>query len=82
MNRTFEFEIKNQLTVNLTGVSWQFDTKDNNLISSAENVNLAPDETMFVYFEYNFSSTGTYNVNATAINGSLIDSVNLSITIT
>jgi len=75
----FEFWINNYLTANLTNVSFQFDTKDNNIINSTKSINLTPDETIFVYFEYNFTSSGTYNVNATAINGSLKDSINYTL---
>ena len=80
-NRTFEFLITNQLTANITDISWQFDTKDNNIINSINNIILIPGETIFTYIKYNFSTTGTYNVNATAINGSLKDSINLNVTI-
>jgi parallel beta-helix repeat protein len=83
LNQTFEFLITNQLTVNLNNVSWQFDTKDNNIINSTENIILTPDETIFTYIEYNFSSSNaTYNVNATAINGTLTDSEDISVIIT
>jgi len=40
-----------------------------------------PNEEMFVYLDYNFTTTGTFNVNATARNGTLSDSRNLTITI-
>ena len=36
---------------------------------------------MFIYIDYNFTTTGTFNVNATARNNTLIDSRNLTITI-
>ena len=80
--RIFEFFITNQLTSTLTNVSWQFDTKNGLMINSTENIILTPGETIFNYIKYNFTSAGTYNVNATAINGSLKDSANLTITIT
>ncbi|MCK5282920.1 MAG: hypothetical protein KAK00_05920, partial [Nanoarchaeota archaeon] len=79
--RIFEFWITNYLNVNLTNVSWQFDTEDNLLINSTQEMVLEPDETAFVYLEYSFTSSGTYNVNATAINGSMKDSIDYTITI-
>jgi len=79
--RIFEFIIKNSLNTNLTGINWTFDTKNSNVINSTINSVLQPSEQMYVYIDYNFTTTGTYNVNATARNGSLIDYRNLTITI-
>ncbi|MBI3026600.1 tandem-95 repeat protein, partial [Candidatus Woesearchaeota archaeon] len=79
--RIFELIIKNFLNTNLTNVSWTFDTKNSNVINSTITTTLQPNEEMFVYLDYNFTSTGTFNVNASARNGTLIDSRNLTITI-
>ncbi len=79
--RIFEVIIKNFLNTNLTNVSWIFDTKNSNVINSTITTTLQPNEEMFVYIDYNFTSTGTFNVNASAKNGTLIDSRNLTITI-
>jgi len=80
--RIFEFVIENTLLVDLTSVNWTFDTKDGSVINATSNVLLQPNEELFVYLDYNFTTTGTFNVNATARNGSLTDSRNLTITIT
>jgi len=69
------------LQTNLTNVSWVFDTKNSNVINSTYPVTLQPSEEIFVYVQYNFTETGTFNVNATAINGSLSDSRNLTVII-
>ena len=79
--RIFEFVINNALNNNLTNVSWTFDTKNGDVINSTSNAILQPSEQIFVYIDYNFTSTGTFNVNASAINGTLIDYRNLTITI-
>ena len=79
--RIFEFVIKNSLSANLTGVNWTFDTKNSNVINSTMASILQSNEQMFVYIDYNFTTTGTFNVNATAKNGSLGDSRNLTIII-
>jgi hypothetical protein len=79
--RIFEFVIENMLSTNLTNVSWVFDTKNSNVINSISTVILQPNEKMFVYLGYNFTTNGIFNVNATAKNGTLIDSKNLTITI-
>ena len=77
----FEFVIKNNLNNNLTNVSWNLDTKNSNVINSTINATLQPSEQIFTYIDYNFTAAGTYNVNATARNGTLSDSRNLTVTI-
>src|SRR3989338_3922811 len=79
--RIFEFIIKNSLNTNLTNTNWTFDTKNSNVINATSNSILQPNEQMFIYIDYNFTATGTFNVNATARNGTLSDSRNLTITI-
>ncbi|MBI2541640.1 tandem-95 repeat protein [Candidatus Woesearchaeota archaeon] len=79
--RIFEFIIKNSLDTNLTNVNWTFDTKSGNVINATANNMLQPSEELFVYIDYNFTGAGTFNVNATARNGTLTDSRNLTITI-
>ena len=77
----FEFIIENKLGVNLTNVSWTFDAKDGNVINSTAANILQPNEQMFVYVDYNFTTAGTYNVNAGARNGTLVDYGNLTVVI-
>ena len=79
--RIFEFILKNNLNTNLTSVNWTFDTRNSNVINSTITSILQPTEQMFVYIDYNFTTTGTFNVNATARNGSLSDSRNLTVII-
>ncbi|MFH2028561.1 MAG: hypothetical protein ABIJ08_05455, partial [Nanoarchaeota archaeon] len=78
----FEFFITNYLTSALNQVYFSFDPGDNNIINATTNATLDPDESLFVYFEYNYSSPGTYYPNVTSINGTLIDSQNISVTVT
>lgn len=73
-HRIFFFTISNMLSTPLTNVNWTFDTDDNNVISANQLFSLNASENALVFLEYNYSSAGTYNVNATAINGSLRDS--------
>ncbi|MDP3766288.1 MAG: hypothetical protein Q8R04_07285, partial [Nanoarchaeota archaeon] len=75
----FELIIINFLSNNLTGINWTFDTKNSNIINSTINTTLQSSEQIFVYIDYNFTTAGTYNVNATARNGSLSDSRNLTL---
>ncbi|MBI3027437.1 S8 family serine peptidase [Candidatus Woesearchaeota archaeon] len=79
--RIFEYIIKNFLSFNLTNVSWDIDTKNGYVINSTETALIQPSEQIFVYIDYNYTTTGTYNVNATAANNTLRDSINLTITI-
>ena len=82
LQRIFGFTISNEISNTLMEVNWTFDTNDNNFISANQFFSLNTSEQAFIFIEYNYSSTGTYNVNATAINGSLKDSVNYTFTIT
>lgn len=77
----FEIIIENKLSANLTNVNWTFDTKNNSIINATIASLLQPSEQMFIYIDYNFTGGGAFNVNATAINGSLSDSRNLTIII-
>jgi hypothetical protein len=77
--RTFEMVVENALPINLTGVNWTLDTKNNNILNSTPTIILEPSEDAFVYVEYNFTASGTFSVNATAKNGTLEDSQALSI---
>ncbi len=79
--RIFEFIIRNSLSTNLTGVNWTLDTKNSYVINSTSSILLQPSEELFIYLDYNFSTTGAFNINATARNGSLSDSKNLTINI-
>ena len=85
LNNNFEFVILNNGSTTLNDVSWQFDTDDSNRINSTSNISsLAVGEKAFVYAQYNFSSSGNYNVraNATGISQSTVVSSSLSSSIT
>ncbi|MBI3027442.1 hypothetical protein HYY70_04980, partial [Candidatus Woesearchaeota archaeon] len=79
--RIFEFVIRNSLNSNLTGVNWTIDTKNSNVINATSNSILQPSEQIFIYADYNFTAAGSFNVNASARNGTLVDSINLTVTI-
>ena len=79
--RVFFFTITNMLSSPLTNVNWTFDTKNNNVITANQSFSLNSSKEAFIFIEYNYSSTGTYTVNATAINGSLKDSTYYEFTI-
>lgn len=77
--RIFEIVVRNNLLTSLSNVSWRFDTKNNNIINSTSTAALQSNKEAFVYIGYNFTTIGTFNVNASARNGSLTDSRNLTI---
>ncbi|MBS3131643.1 hypothetical protein J4212_04385 [Candidatus Woesearchaeota archaeon] len=65
--KTFEFIIHNDGDTEVTDIYWNFDTDDNNIIQSTENItSLAAGERAFVYLKHNFSTQGTFNVKANA----------------
>lgn len=78
--KILKFIIKNFLNSQLT-TGWQLDTKDNQIINSTNHTILQPQQISLVFIGYNFSGAGTFNINATAINNSLSDSQNLTITV-
>ncbi|MFH0831991.1 MAG: S8 family serine peptidase [archaeon] len=79
--RIFGFNIKNLYSSNLTGVYWNMTFGDENRADSTQAVALVPNEEIFVFAEHNYTSAGTYAVNATAVNGTLIDSQNISVSV-
>ncbi|MBI3037338.1 hypothetical protein HYY73_06355 [Candidatus Woesearchaeota archaeon] len=79
--RTFEAYIRNYMTVNMTNVSWSLNT-GNGIVSSTSPITLQPQEEAFVFVAYNYTSTGTFAANFTAVNGSWSDVEALNVTIT
>ncbi len=77
-----EFYATNILFQDLTGVSWNFDTGNNVIINSTQNISLLPRETAFVYVNYNFSNSGTFNINVSVSNNSVSDWANKTIVVT
>ncbi|MBI4176975.1 MAG: S8 family serine peptidase [Candidatus Aenigmarchaeota archaeon] len=47
-------------------VSWTFYPQDGVAINSTQNISLTANQTIFVYFEYNYGSIGSYDVTANA----------------
>lgn len=64
-------------------VSWVFYPQNGVAINSAQNISFTANQTIFVYFEYNYTSTGTYNVtaNATDIDKRYFDFNNITATV-
>ncbi len=79
--RVFEFVIRNPLPMNLNNVNWTFYFGDTNITNSSSNIILIPNEEIFVLAEHNYTSADTYHVNATTRNGTLIDSKNISVSV-
>ncbi|MFH0831877.1 MAG: S8 family serine peptidase [archaeon] len=79
--RIFGFNIKNFYSSNLTGVYWNMTFGDENRADSTQAVALVPNEEIFVFTEHNYTSAGTYDVNVTAVNGTLVVSQNISVSV-
>ena len=56
-------------------------TGDGNSADSTQAVALVPNEEIFVLAEHNYSSAGNYDVNVTAVNGTLAVSQNISVSV-
>ena len=70
--KIFGFLIANDWNTNLTSVNWTMNTGLTN-ITANQLTNLVPSENLFVYVQYNYTSAGNFNVNATGINGTTLD---------
>ena len=79
--KTFEFRVNNTGNSTLSSINWTLNTSLD-LIVANTLISLQPNKELVVFANYNYTQTGTFNVNATAKNGSLMDSENLTITIT
>ncbi|MEK6917836.1 MAG: S8 family serine peptidase [Nanoarchaeota archaeon] len=64
--RTFGFFIKNIGNSTLSNVAWKVNTGDNLTTYSQFNSTLVINESKYVVFEYNYTTSGSYTVNATA----------------
>ena len=80
--RIFGFNITNLYTRNHTGVLWNLTFGNNASLNGTLVITLIPDETAFVLTEYNYTSSGTFIANASAKNGTLLSSQNITISVT
>lgn len=77
--RIFGFNIKNLYSSNLTGVYFNMTMGDGSSINSSQAINLIPNEEVFILTEHNYTSSGPYQVNTTARNGTLVISKNITV---
>jgi len=78
--RIFEFEILNNANSTIENISWSLDT-DQTTINSTNNITLDPQESIFVYVDYDYTSYGDYVVTVTANRPNGTFSANMSITV-
>ncbi len=78
--RQFEFLIKNRFNFTTSNISFILSTGISNVLSSLA-INLTDTETIYVFTDYNYTSNGTYIVNATARNETYQDSQIINITV-
>jgi hypothetical protein len=79
--KVFEFRIRNQASSNFSNLNWSIDFGDSSSESNIETIVLVPNEEIFVIVEHDYATSGSYVVNASALalNGTLIDSGNISV---
>lgn len=78
--KIFEFRVLNNMNQNITGSNWALNTGET-IINATTSINLKPQETAFIFVNYNYASGGNYVVNASITNGTLYDDKILSITV-
>jgi hypothetical protein len=82
--QTFEFTIHNSGENTINDLSWQFDTGDNLIVSSSQNIaSLNPNEEIIVILQHDYSNLGSYNILASANGNSnqITDSETAAITV-
>ncbi|MBI2672974.1 hypothetical protein HYX19_01830, partial [Candidatus Woesearchaeota archaeon] len=78
-----EFIIKNKFNVNISDVSWVYRPNNITVTNSTQNSNLIANETVLVYVQYTYNTSGSYIINATtgSVSESAQDSMIKTITI-
>jgi hypothetical protein len=65
--QTFEFTIHNNGENTVNDLGWQFDTGDNLIVSSSQNIAaLNPNEEVIVILQHDYSNLGIYGIQAAA----------------
>ncbi|MHA1691941.1 MAG: PKD domain-containing protein [Candidatus Heimdallarchaeaceae archaeon] len=78
----FRFDVYNTFTdSSISDINWTLNSGDGNVIESNNPFSLSSLEEIFIYIYYNYSSTGTYNVTATAYNEEYSESETVGVTI-
>lgn len=80
LNVIYEFIIENKLEESVENVSWNFNTGDS-LINSTMNINLDSQKKAYIYIDYNYSSSDTYEAIANVTYNGVSDTYALNITI-
>lgn len=78
--RIFRFKILNNGTSNVSNINWSLHNGQS-MIFSQYLANLQPAEDMIIFVYHNYSTTGNFNVTATAYNQNAIDNQTLQVTI-
>jgi hypothetical protein len=76
--RVFRVVINNTLDMNITNISWDFETGED-IKTSQYKISLQQGEDVFIYIYHNYSFPGSYNVVATARSGEFaeVESINI-----
>lgn len=81
LSTIFTFQIQNMLSIPLNSVNWTFKPGDGNTISANQLYSINGGQNSWIFIKHTYPSTGTYTANATAINGSLQDSITYGFTL-
>lgn len=78
--RIFGASVRNYMYVPMVNVSWSLNS-GNGIVSSTSPITLQSQESSFVFVQYNYTATGTFAANFTAVNSSWNDLEALNVTI-
>lgn len=78
-SRIFEFFLINDLNSSITGANWSFGIGNGTTIFSTGSINISTNESVMVIVAHNYTSGGSYNVNATGNYSSSSDFENKTI---
>lgn len=78
----FEIQAKNNLAENLTNVNWSLATGDGFVINSTQKfTSIKPNEVVFIYVNYDYGTSGTFNPIFSITNGTYADSESITINV-
>ncbi|MBI2101430.1 hypothetical protein HYT53_02365 [Candidatus Woesearchaeota archaeon] len=81
-NVIFEIQAQNNLLQNLTNVNWSLTTAEGSIINSTQQfTSIKPNETVFIFVNYDYGKTGTFNPIASVTNQTYSDSKTITLDI-
>lgn len=81
-NVTFEAQVKNVLSENISNINWSLNTGNNFVINSTQQFKLIPNQTSFIFIKHDYGAIGTFSPTMSVTNGTYSDSKGITVTIT